>query len=163
MTNLIILIRNMFSNNRELPDRHVARRALRFPFPLSVTARSTIRQTEVNRIQLPLIYTEPLIIREDTKLKAVIVTTEDTSSVFEEHIHVNKATFKPSWLANAPHENYTFNGVSTLTDGLQGNQNYNTGRWLGFLKDMDLTIDLQKVDTCLFGIADCQRLKKEQP
>ena len=43
-----------------------------------------------------LIYTEPLIIREDTKLKAVIVTTEDTSSVFEEHIHVNKATFKPS-------------------------------------------------------------------
>ena len=91
-----------------------------------------------------LIYTEPLIIREDTKLKAVIVTTEDTSSVFEEHIHVNKATFKPSWLANAPHENYTFNGVSTLTDGLQGNQNYNTGRWLGFLKDMDLTIDLQK-------------------
>ena len=57
-----------------------------------------------------LIYTEPLIIREDTKLKAVIVTTEDTSSVFEEHIHVNKATFKPSWLANAPHENYTFNG-----------------------------------------------------
>ena len=63
-----------------------------------------------------LIYTEPLIIREDTKLKAVIVTTEDTSSVFEEHIHVNKATFKPSWLANAPHENYTNNRVTTLTD-----------------------------------------------
>ena len=101
-----------------------------------------------------LIYTEPLIIREDTKLKAVIVTTEDTSSVFEEHIHVNKATFKPSWLANAPHENYTFNGVSTLTDGLQGNQNYNTGRWLG--SDHRPT----KVDTCLFGIADCQRLKR---
>ena len=54
------------------------------------------------------------------------------------------ATFKPSWLANAPHQNYTFTAVSTLTDGLQGNQNYNTGRWLGFLKDMDLTIDLQK-------------------
>ena len=91
-----------------------------------------------------LIYAEPLKIQEDTELKAIVITTKDISDVFEEHIRVNKATFKPSWLANAPHENYTFNGVSTLTDGLLGNQNYNTGRWLGFLKDMDLTIDLQK-------------------
>lgn len=90
------------------------------------------------------IYKSPLKIQKDTKLKAIVITPKDTSSVFEEQIRVNKATFKPSWLAGAPHENYTFNGVSTLTDGLLGNQNYNTGRWLGFLKDMDLTIDLQK-------------------
>lgn len=90
------------------------------------------------------IYTEPLNIRQDTELKAMVITSKDTSDLLEEQIHVNKATFKPSWLANAPHKNYTFKGVSTLTDGLSGNTNYNTGRWLGFLKDMDLTIDLQK-------------------
>lgn len=90
------------------------------------------------------IYTVPLKIQKDTKLQAIVISPEDTSSVFEEQIRVNKATFKPSCLTYAPHENYTFNGVSTLTDGLLGNQNYNTGRWLGFLKDMVLTIDLQK-------------------
>lgn len=89
-------------------------------------------------------YTHPFTISTSAKLKAQVIDEKDTSSVFEEQIRVNKATFKPSRLANPPHPNYTFNGVSTLTDGLSGNSNYNTGRWLGFLKDMDLTVDLKE-------------------
>ena len=89
-------------------------------------------------------YTEPLEIRKETAIKARVITPKDTSDLFEEHIHVNKATFKQAWLADAPHENYTFQGVTTLLDGLNGNRNYNTGRWLGFLKDMNLTIDLRE-------------------
>lgn len=93
------------------------------------------------------VYTEPIPIKQETQLKAVVITQKDRSEQFAETIKVNKATFKPAKLAHAPHENYTFKGVTTLTDGLTGNQNYNTGRWLGFLKDMDLTVDLLEPTT----------------
>lgn len=89
-----------------------------------------------------LLYTGPIQIKKEAKLQAAVITPDDTSDIFTEQIHVNKATFKPAWLANPPYKDYTFGGVSTLTDGLSGNLNYNTGRWLGFLKDMDLTVDL---------------------
>lgn len=88
-------------------------------------------------------YTQPFSIDRSCRLKAAVITDKDTSEVFEEQINVNKDTFKPSRLADAPHPDYTFDGVTTLTDGMYGNTNYNTGRWLGFLKDMDLTIDLK--------------------
>ncbi|WP_365891144.1 discoidin domain-containing protein [Bacteroides sp.] len=40
---------------------------------------------------------------------------------------------------------YQYNGVTTLTDGLKGNGNYKTGRWIAFYRnDMDVTIDLQQ-------------------
>ncbi len=89
-----------------------------------------------------LLYSRPIRIKKEAKLQAVVIAPGDTSDLFTEQIHVNKATFKPAWLATSPHKDYTFGGVNTLTDGLSGNLNYNTGRWLGFLKDMDLTIDL---------------------
>ena len=35
--------------------------------------------------------------------------------------------------------------ANTLTDGLKGNGNYKTGRWIAFYRnDMDVTIDLQQ-------------------
>lgn len=49
-------------------------------------------------------------------------------------------------VANQPVNNqYKFKGESTLVDGLKGNGNYKTGRWIAFFKnDMDVTIDLQQ-------------------
>lgn len=49
-------------------------------------------------------------------------------------------------VANQPvNKQYMFKGESTLVDGLKGNGNYKTGRWIAFYKnDMDMTIDLQQ-------------------
>lgn len=90
------------------------------------------------------LYTEPVRIDKDAVLQARVILDKDTSELFSETIRVNKATFKPCRLVTPPHSNYTFSGVSTLIDGLTGNTNYNTGRWLGFLTDMDLIIDLKE-------------------
>lgn len=96
-------------------------------------------------------YTGPFQIDRDTRLMARVVDlgssqteNNEKGEIFSETIQVNKATFKPARLACPPHKNYAFRGVSTLTDGLKGGPNYNTGRWLGFLTDMDLTVDLQQ-------------------
>lgn len=93
-----------------------------------------------------LLYTAPFRIDRDTRLVACVIEPEngENGEIFSETIRVNKATFKPARLARPPHENYTFQGVSTLTDGLSGGTNYNTGRWLGFLADMDLTVDFEQ-------------------
>ncbi len=52
---------------------------------------------------------------------------------------------KPITLKQEPSRGYVFNGASVLADGLKGNSNYKTGRWLGFQgKDIDAIIDLKK-------------------
>lgn len=105
------------------------------------------------------LYTAPFRIDRDTRLMARVIeadtdkhtrpsssenASDGADAVFAETIRVNKATFKPARLVHPPHASYTFGGVSTLLDGLTGGTNYNTGRWLGFLTDMELIIDLQE-------------------
>ena len=52
---------------------------------------------------------------------------------------------KPITLKEPPHENYAYDGAPTLIDGLQGSQNYRTGRWLGFWgTPLEATIDLRQ-------------------
>ena len=69
------------------------------------------------------------------------------SRVVTEKITFGKSTCKPI-VANQPiNEQYKFNGITTLVDGLQGNGNYKTGRWIAFRgNDMDVTIDLCRVE-----------------
>lgn len=92
-----------------------------------------------------LLYKEPFCIGSNAILKAkVIMPGETGNNVLCDTISVNKATFCPVTLAGAPSPTYTYKGASTLTDGLTGDTRYNTGRWLGFLCDLDATIDLGK-------------------
>lgn len=92
-----------------------------------------------------LLYKEPFCIGSNAILKAkVIMPGETDNNVLCDTISVNKATFCPVTLAGAPSPTYTYKGASTLTDGLTGDTRYNTGRWLGFLCDLDATIDLGK-------------------
>lgn len=88
---------------------------------------------------------EVLSIKENCTLKAMAVRPEGNSRVFTEKINFSKSTCKPI-VANQPvNKQYEFNGVSTLNDGLKGNGNYKTGRWIAFYRnDMDVTIDLQQ-------------------
>lgn len=86
-----------------------------------------------------------LPIKESCTLKAMAVRPEGNSRVFTEQITFSKSTGK-FIVANQPvNKQYEFNGVTTLTDGLKGNGNYKTGRWIAFYRnDMDVTIDLQQ-------------------
>lgn len=85
-----------------------------------------------------------LVIKQSCVLNAVAVRETGNSRMFTEKMTFSKSTAKPV-TANQPVNNqYKFNGVTTLTDGLKGNGNYKTGRWIAFYKnDMDVTIDLQ--------------------
>ena len=65
------------------------------------------------------------------------------SQISKEEIHFNAATMRPVTLNTIPHKSYTFKGGSTLIDGLYGDMNYRSGRWIGFYgTDMNVTLDL---------------------
>ena len=90
-------------------------------------------------------YTAPVEISNSCTLKAKGIGSRGTTRTFSEEISFNKATARPITLLQPIHEKYTFNGDITLVDGLKGNPNYRTGRWLGFcLTDLEAVIDLQK-------------------
>ena len=91
-------------------------------------------------------YTAPLEIKEDADIKAVIIRPDGSRSrMFSETVSFNKATMKPITLKEQPSQGYVFNGAPVLNDGLKGNTNYKTGRWLGFQgKDIDAVIDLKE-------------------
>lgn len=78
--------------------------------------------------------------------RAMAVRPSGNSRVLSEKIVFGKSTCK-SIVANQPvNDQYKFNGVTTLVDGLRGNGNYKTGRWIAFRgNDMDVTIDLRQV------------------
>ena len=91
------------------------------------------------------LYKEPFTINNNAILKAkVIMPGETDNSLVCDTICVNKATFCPVTLAGQPSPTYTYKGASILTDGLTGDTRYNTGRWLGFLCDLNATVDLGK-------------------
>ena len=86
------------------------------------------------------------MIREAADFKAAVIRPNGTTSrIFEEQVAFNKATMKPITLKEEPSRGYQFNGAPALADGLKGNDNYKTGRWLGFQgKDVDAVIDLKE-------------------
>lgn len=90
-------------------------------------------------------YTQPLEIAEDAVLKATVIRPDGKTRTLTEKVGFNKATMKPITLKQAPSKGYAFNGGPELNDGLTGNGNYKTGRWLGFQgKDIEAVIDLKE-------------------
>lgn len=91
------------------------------------------------------VYDSVLHIKENVLLKAIAIRPSGNSRVVSEKIDFSKSSMKPI-VANQPiNQQYLYNGVSTLNDGLKGNKNYRTGRWIAFCQnDMDVTIDLQQ-------------------
>lgn len=93
-------------------------------------------------------YEAPLQVKENATVKAVVTRPSGPSRIFSEKIIFSKSTAKPVTLKEAPSKGYSFNGGIELTDGLSGDSNYKTGRWLGFQgKNVDAIIDLQKPTT----------------
>lgn len=90
-------------------------------------------------------YEAPIEIKQSCTLKAKGIGERGETRLFSEEITFSKATAKPIKLLQPIHRNYTFKGDITLVDGLKGNPNYRTGRWLGFCgTDLEAVIDLKK-------------------
>ncbi|MEG1562611.1 MAG: family 20 glycosylhydrolase [Bacteroides sp.] len=91
------------------------------------------------------VYKNILKVKANGTLQAVAIRSAGSSRVLSEKIAFCKSSMKPIVAHQPVNKQYEFNGVSTLVDGLKGNGNYKTGRWIAFYKnDMEVTIDLQK-------------------
>lgn len=102
-------------------------------------------------------YTSPVSIRKSCVFKAVVIRSSGSSRVFSENISFNKASMKPIEIKSKINDRYKFNGAPTLVDGLTGNNNYKTGRWIGFAgNDLDAVIDLkQSTDISQLSVNCC--------
>lgn len=88
-------------------------------------------------------YSVPVALTQTTDFKAVAIRANGMSKEVNRTITFNKATLHPIELAYPPSEKYKFKGAVTLVDGMQGNDSYATGQWLGFVNhDLEATIDL---------------------
>ena len=86
-----------------------------------------------------------LSIKENCTLKAKAIRPTGESRTLTEKVSFSKSTTKPIKANQPVNKQYEFAGISTLVDGLKGNGNYKTGRWIAFYKnDLDATIDLQQ-------------------
>ena len=91
------------------------------------------------------VYDGVLKVKENVDFSAIAIRPTGNSRVVSEKINFSKSSMKPI-VANQPvNKQYEFKGVTTLVDGLKGNGNYKTGRWIAFRgNDMDVTIDFKQ-------------------
>lgn len=90
-------------------------------------------------------YASGLKINSDKIIKAVVIRKSGSSRVLCDTVSINKATACDIRLLTQPDGKYAYNGADALVDGINGNGNYRTGRWIGFYgNDMEAVIDLGK-------------------
>jgi len=119
------------------------------------------------------VYTNTLKICDNANLNAIIFRGDEKSRLLTEKIAFNKASMKPIKALQPINNKYLYMGAPTLVDGLTGNANFRTGRWIGFHKnDMDMVIDLENdktieqmaINTCVNkgdGVFDIRSLSVE--
>ena len=90
-------------------------------------------------------YEAPLHIKQSCTVKAVGLRAAGNTRIFSEDIAIHKASFKPITALQPVNKQYRFGGESTLVDGMKGNFNYKTGKWIAFYKnDMEMIIDFKQ-------------------
>ena len=90
-------------------------------------------------------YEGTLKLKESCVIKAMGVRATGNTRVFSEEIKIHKASFRPITMLQPINEQYKFEGAGVLLDGLKGNFNYKTGRWIAFYKnDMEAIIDMKQ-------------------
>lgn len=104
------------------------------------------------------LYKDVVKVKENCTLKAIVVRASGNSKVLEEQIEFSKSSMKPITMLQPINPQYFFEGATTLVDGLKGNGNYKTGRWIAFYKnDLEAIIDFKEeteissvtIDTCV--------------
>lgn len=90
-----------------------------------------------------LLFKDKIVITKNAEIKAQVFRSSGNSRVFTENVNFSKSSTKKITALQPENNSYKFNGVSALTDGLTGNRNYKTGRWIGFYNnDMEVVIDM---------------------
>lgn len=94
-------------------------------------------------------YTAPINIDQSCTLRAIACYQGQTGRPFAQTFDINLATNRPISLLYEPHRKYTFDGATTLVDGIcVGNTGYGSGGWLGWGgRDMVAIIDLLQPTT----------------
>ena len=80
----------------------------------------------------PLYTSAGVVIDHSATLRASALRHNRMSQPMEVDVTFSQSTLCPITLLTQPAANYTFEGAATLVDGMVGNKNYRTGRWLGF-------------------------------
>lgn len=92
------------------------------------------------------VYKEPFYVTDSTDVKAAIFTGDQRSeTVSSLRLDYHKAIGRKVAYVNRYSGSYPAGGDATLTDGYRGGLTYSDGRWQGFLKHIDVTIDLGSV------------------
>jgi hexosaminidase len=90
-------------------------------------------------------YEGALKLKESCVVKAKGIRATGETRIFTEEIKIHKASFKPITLLQPINPGYKFEGEGVLLDGLKGNFNYKTGRWIAFYKnDLEAIIDMKQ-------------------
>ncbi|WP_181215621.1 glycoside hydrolase family 20 protein [Phocaeicola faecicola] len=93
-------------------------------------------------------YTEPLEISQTAVIKAKAIRNGNESEVAEESLSFNWATMRPIVLESKLDDKFAYKGAGILVDGLTGDNNYRSGRYVGIYgQDLNAIIDLQEVRT----------------
>ena len=90
-------------------------------------------------------YTGTVKIDKACTLRMVAVRPEGNSRITKDEITFSKSSMKPITMLQPINKQYEFTGATVLVDGMTGNLNYKTGRWIAFYKnDMEAVIDLKE-------------------
>lgn len=91
-------------------------------------------------------YTQPFTLAgKTTTIKAKAIRNGRESHTTTSTLEYNLATMRPITLNCTPDESFTYKGAPLLVDGLTGDDNYRSGRYLGIYgQDFDAVIDLQE-------------------
>lgn len=90
-------------------------------------------------------YTDVIKIDKPCTLRTVAIRPSGNSKITKDEISFSKSSMKPITMLQPINKQYEFSGATVLVDGMTGNMNYKTGRWIAFYtNDLEAVIDLKE-------------------
>ena len=90
-------------------------------------------------------YTDVIKIDKPCTLRTVAIRPSGSSKITKDEISFSKSSMKPITMLQPINKQYEFSGATVLVDGMTGNMNYKTGRWIAFyINDLEAVIDLKE-------------------
>ena len=90
-------------------------------------------------------YTDVIKIDKPCTLRTVAIRPAGSSKITKDEISFSKSSMKPITMLQPINKQYEFSGATVLVDGMTGNMNYKTGRWIAFYtNDLEAVIDLKE-------------------
>ncbi len=91
------------------------------------------------------VYSPVLQLNKDAEVSAVVIRGNERSRMLTERVALSKASLKPVKALQPINRQYRYNGAAVLVDGLRGNSNYKTGRWIAVSgNDLEVVIDMEQ-------------------